>query len=124
MLLTLHLQHRLMNVGIEIPTHRLDLLHTMFLQTAQKLSLKHFEPFSKGIEVIGVAGMFHRPVHVVDERQDVPEQIFIAISDRIALFPDGPFFIIIQFGCGTHIFVVIFRRLLFHFLKFHYQILF
>ena len=84
--------------------------------------MKHLEPLFEGLEIIGIAGMFQGAIHTVDERQDVPEQILVAVLNRVRLLPDGAFPVIVELGDGAHIFVVIFRGLLLRFLKFHHQI--
>ena len=85
MLGALNLHHRLMDIGIELLSLRIDLLHTMFLQATQELFLEELEPLPERLKVVGIAGMLQGPVHPVNERQDIPEQIFVAVLNRVSL---------------------------------------
>ena len=60
--------------------------------------------------------MLQGAIHIIDKRQDVPEQVFVAVFYRVGLIPDGAFPVIIEFGDRANIFIVIFRGLLLRFL--------
>lgn len=85
MRIAFNLQHGLMDVGVEIQSAGRDRFNTILFQTTEELIPYEGQPLLKSFHIVGAACRLHRPVQAVQNRKEIPQQIFMPVFTRSAL---------------------------------------
>ena len=107
-----HLGHGLVKGGVEGRADRLDRGHAEFLQRRQQHAMGHADPLDDRRQSI-LGGMRQGALQIVDDRQDLFNQGFVAIVEQFLFFAVGPLAIVFQIGPLPEETVPVFAGLLF-----------
>ena len=79
--------NRLVVIGIQLQSERLDLLHILFLERFPELLCDQFHTLTKRLQVIALLDRFQRPLQIVHQRQKILHALGASALHQLHLLP-------------------------------------
>jgi len=104
-------QHRFVEVWVKIFAEGFETLHTVLLQCVEQLIPQKRQSLAKRLEILRFRGMLQCTIDPVQKGENVANQGFISVLQRLGLLLRRTLPVIVEIGGGTDEFVIVGRSL-------------